>query len=103
MILITCLFFVVWGFYLLARKHKRVGWLFSIVGAVFFSGIAFGMDYSYHILRSALHWRPSPDLVPLIELLLIVVVIVLTGVFYLLLKRYFERNVLTGNDDLLDQ
>jgi hypothetical protein len=24
-------------------------------------------------------------------------------VFYLLLKRYFERNVLTGNDDLLDQ
>jgi uncharacterized membrane protein (DUF485 family) len=103
MVSFTCLFFVAWGFYLLARKHKRLPLLVAIIGIAFYLGVDFGISYSYRILVSAQHWTISPDLEPLIELLLILLNIVLTGVFYLLLKRYFERNVLTGNDDLLDQ
>ena len=103
MVSFTCLFFVAWGFFLLARKHKRIPLLFSIVGIAFYMGIDFGLSYSSRILISAQNWSPSPDLEPLIELGLIVLNIVLTGVFYLLLKRSWERNILTDNDDLLDQ
>ena len=103
MVSFTCLFFVAWGFYLLARKHKRISWLFSIVGMAFYGGVDFGINYGYRILLSAQHWDPSPDLMPLIELLLIVINILLTGFFYILLKRYWERNELIENEDLLDQ
>ncbi|ASS49552.1 MAG: hypothetical protein A3D31_02450 [Candidatus Fluviicola riflensis] len=103
MVSFTCLFFVAWGFYLLARKHKRIPALVAIIGIAFYLAVDFGLNYSYRILVSAQDWIISPDLEPLIELLLIVLNIVLTGVLYLLLKRYWERNVLTEHEDLLDQ
>ncbi|HLP53659.1 MAG TPA: hypothetical protein VK151_01465 [Fluviicola sp.] len=103
MVSFTCLFFVAWGFYLLARKHKRIPILFSIVGSAFFLGVDFGLSYSSRILISAQNWEVPPDLEPLIELLLIVLDIILTGVFYLLLKRYWERHELVEHEDLLDR
>ncbi|MES2555712.1 MAG: hypothetical protein V4604_06150 [Bacteroidota bacterium] len=103
MVSFTCLFFIAWGFYLLARKHKRIPVLVAIIGIAFYVAVDFGINYSYRILVSTQDWTISPDLEALIELLRIVLNIVLTGVLYLVLKRYWERNVLTNNDDLLDQ